>query len=62
MSPILCSWEKCGKTFFTNSDLNHHLKSHTKPFHCPQCPPQQATKRLLHRHINGRHFNTEKYY
>jgi hypothetical protein len=94
LSPILCSWEGCGKTFLTNTAFkyvvltsstpstiiltltptssprlskanfqpSHHLKYHTRPFHCPHCPLQQATKRLLHRHINERHFNTEKYY
>ncbi|KAH7360243.1 hypothetical protein BKA65DRAFT_181116 [Rhexocercosporidium sp. MPI-PUGE-AT-0058] len=60
--PVQCHWESCLKVFRTKTDLNHHLRYHSKPFQCPHCPLKQATKRHLDRHINERHFSTEKYY
>ncbi|KAH6720346.1 hypothetical protein BKA61DRAFT_233413 [Leptodontidium sp. MPI-SDFR-AT-0119] len=61
-SLIQCDWEKCGKAFRTKTDLNHHLRYHNKSLQCPYCHLKHATKRLLDRHINERHFSTEKYY
>ncbi|PVH84754.1 hypothetical protein DL98DRAFT_70112 [Cadophora sp. DSE1049] len=62
VSLITCSWQGCDKVFSTKVDLNHHLRYHIKLFQCPHCSLKQATKRLLDRHINERHFLTEKYY
>jgi hypothetical protein len=42
--------------------LSHHCKNHTRPFQCPSCPSRHPTKRQLHRHINERHLQTEKYF
>lgn len=48
--------------FHTNYKSSHHLRYHNKSLQCPYCHLKHATKRLLDRHINERHFSTEKYY
>jgi len=59
---ISCTWPDCNKTFGSTSHYNHHCKNHTRPHPCRECPARLATTRLLGRHVNECHSNSEKYY
>ncbi|KAH8816549.1 hypothetical protein F5884DRAFT_226970 [Xylogone sp. PMI_703] len=54
--------EVCKLTFWRKVDLNHHMKNHDKPYICPHCERGFATTRILDRHINDRHDQTESYF
>jgi len=61
-STIPCTIEGCTQRFATPSDLNHHMRYHNRPHHCPSCELCFGTITHLKRHINDVHDTTEKYH
>jgi hypothetical protein len=56
---VKCTYETCDKTFQRKSELKKHLKRHSKPYWCTQCPKRFGSKNDWIRHEDSQHLQRE---